>query len=193
MLYNTILFVHILGAIVMFMGVGITMAAMIAMLYSRSIEQLRGYVSLAKKADGLLPFSVILILIPGLYLVFTNWGWGDAWINASLILLIVMTIMGPVINLRRIHEIDHAANEASELTLEVIDKVKNKVLWTSVSIMTMLGFAIVFLMTVKVGLAGSLMTIVAAVIVGLGCSRIFLTKKNLSLQSHNEVQKQIEK
>jgi uncharacterized membrane protein len=81
--------------------------------------------------------------------VFTSWGWRQAWVNISLVLLVVMTIMGPVINLRRIHEIDNAANATTELTAELMEKVKNKALWKSVNVMTMLAFAIVLIMTLK--------------------------------------------
>jgi hypothetical protein len=41
MLYNIILFIHVLGTVIMFAAVGITISAMMAMLYSKKVEDLR--------------------------------------------------------------------------------------------------------------------------------------------------------
>ena len=75
MLYSIMLFLHIIGTVVMFIAVGLTITAMIAMLHSKKTETLRIWAALAVKMDGLLPFSVILIFLPALYLVITTWGW----------------------------------------------------------------------------------------------------------------------
>ncbi|WP_336493077.1 hypothetical protein, partial [Methylobacterium nigriterrae] len=88
----------------------------------------------AKKADGLLPLSVIFILLPGGYLVSQGWTWSAAWVAISLTTLVLMTVMGPVINLTRIKAIHTAACEAAEgpLTAELHAIVRNKALWNSV-------------------------------------------------------------
>jgi len=59
----------------MFIAVGLTITAMIAMLYAKKTDTLRIWASLAVKVDGLLPFSVIIIFLPALYLVITAWSW----------------------------------------------------------------------------------------------------------------------
>ncbi|MFZ3591337.1 DUF2269 family protein [Bacillus sp. DJP31] len=109
-IYNIVLFLHILGTIIMFVAVGITLLAMISMLHSAKTERLRNWAALSVRLDGLLPFSVIFILLPGLYLVFSTWGWGNGWVDLSIATLVVMTFMGPIINLRRFKEILNAAN-----------------------------------------------------------------------------------
>ncbi|MCM3567636.1 DUF2269 family protein [Neobacillus mesonae] len=183
MLYNVVLFVHILGAMVMFAAVGITLTAMISMLYSVKTEGVRNWSALAVKLDGLLPFSVILILLPGLYLVFTSWGWGNSWVELSLALLIIMTIMGPVINLRRLKAILQAASEeTNELPSAVLlQKVRDRGLWISVSTMTMLTLAILFLMTVKLGMIGSIVTVVLAIILGPAIASILIGKASAKI------------
>ncbi|WP_163527352.1 hypothetical protein [Halobacillus ihumii] len=168
MLYNVVLFLHILGVVIMFMAVGVTLSAMIAMLHSKTVETLRSWSKVAVKVDGLLPLSVILILLPGVYLVFSRWGWRMAWVNVSLVTLIVMTFMGPAINLRRLKEILNTAMDTTDSvpTVELLEKVRDRILWNSISIMTMLAIAILFLMTVKLGMIGSLITIGAAISLG---------------------------
>lgn len=114
----------------MFIAVGLTITAMVAMLYSKKTETLRVWAALAVKVDGLLPFSVIIIFLPALYLVITTWGWHAAWINLSLAALIVMTFMGPAINLRRLKNILKAADAetASTPSATLVKTVQDRLL-----------------------------------------------------------------
>lgn len=170
------LFLHILGTILIFIAIGLTITAMIAMLYAKKTEALRIWASLAVKADGILPLSVIIIFLPALYLVITTWGWQQAWINASLTVLIVMSLMGPAINLRRLKAILQAANEetASVPSAKLVNTVRDRLLWTSVITMSAFAIAIVFLMTVKLALIGSLITFAIVIVVGLIASTVIL-------------------
>ncbi|SES37243.1 hypothetical protein [Psychrobacillus sp. OK032] len=191
MIYNVMLFFHILGTVVMFVAVGITLTAMIAMLHAKKTEALRDWSSLAVKMDGLLPFSVILILLPALYLVFTTWGWGVAWINISLAALVVMSFMGPAINLRRLKIILTAANAETKSvpSSSLLETVRDRTLWNSVIIMTMLAIAILFLMTVKLALVGSLIVFGIAIILGLIVTNMVL-KSALTSNSSSAIANQ---
>ncbi|MEH7302915.1 hypothetical protein [Neobacillus drentensis] len=187
MFYNIVLFIHILGAILMFVAVGFTLLAMISMLYSTKTEGLRNWAALAVKLDGLLPFSVILILVPGLYLVFTSWGWGNSWIDISLALLLIMTFMGPIINLRRLKSILNGTIAETELvpSAGLLEKVRDRTLWNSVLIMTMLTISILFLMTVKLTMSGSIITIVIAIILGLLAANILISRATKTFSTTN--------
>ncbi|GGF13648.1 hypothetical protein GCM10010954_10470 [Halobacillus andaensis] len=182
MFYNVVLFLHILGTVVMFAAVGVTVTAMAAMLYANKTESLREWSSLAVKMDILLPFSVIIVLVPGLFLVFSTWGWGEAWVNLSLAALLLMTFMGPLINLPRLKAILAAANKELESTpsLQLQAKVKDRVLWHSVLIMTLMLVAILFLMTVKPVWIGSLITLFIAIGGGFIAAPIVLSKASSS-------------
>ncbi|MCP2033562.1 hypothetical protein L1279_000545 [Planomicrobium sp. HSC-17F08] len=178
MLYNVILFLHIIGTILMFVAIGITLTAMISIIHSKKVETMQIWAKLAVEMDGLLPFSVIFILLPGLYLVITTWGWGQAWVNLSLLTLIIMTVMGPAINLRRLKNILKAVEaevgKTSVPSPALMNLAKDRTLWNSVSIMSMLAIGIVLLMTVKIGLFGSIAAIVLAILAGFGVANILL-------------------
>ena len=182
MLYSIMLFLHIIGTVMMFIAGGLTITAMIAMLYSKKTETLRVWAALAVKVDGLLPFSVIIIFLPALYLVITTWGWHAAWINLSLAALIVMTFMGPAINLRRLKNILKAADAetASTPSATLVKTVQDRLLWISVITMTALAVAIVFLMTVKLEMLGSLVTFGVAIVAGYIASTLLLKRPSLS-------------
>ncbi|NHM32107.1 hypothetical protein [Neobacillus terrae] len=176
----------------MFVAVGITLTAMMGMLHAKKVDDLKVWSSLAVKVDGLLPLSVIFILVPGLYLVFSTWGWKIAWVNISLAALIVMTIMGPAINLRKLKGILNAVKSETESTPSagLQEKVRNRVLWNSVIIMTMLTIAILFLMVVKPALVWAFLTIAAAILLGVITAGLILRSSvntSISKESNSSV------
>lgn len=178
MLYNVVLFLHILGAVIMFMAIAILALTMLSMLFSKDTESIKRWSGIAVKIDGLFPLSTLIILVPALYLVFSAWGWGSAWINVSLVALVGNSLLGPIINLRRLKRI-HAAAEAEPDAVpsaELTNKVRDRVLWNSVSIMSMLVVGILFLMAVKLALFGSLVTMGVALVTGLALAQFILGK-----------------
>ncbi|MDN7242712.1 hypothetical protein QWY14_12940 [Planococcus sp. N028] len=178
MLYNVVLFLHILGAVIMFMAIAILTTSMISMLHAKETEKIRLWSSLAVRIDALFPLSTLIIIAPALYLVFSTWGWGMAWINVSLVALLGNSFLGPVINLRRLKGILGAADsENGEVpSAELLSKVRDRVLWISVFIMVMIIFGILFLMAVKPPLLGSLITMVVAVIAGFVLANFLLAR-----------------
>lgn len=187
MLYKIVLFLHIFGVVLMFAAVGITLSTMTAMLLSKETKTIRIWSSWAVKMDGLLPVSVVFVLVPGLYLVFTAWGWKFAWVNTSLILLLAMTFSGPIINLRRLKAILNLANTEKNASpsLELLRKVRDRFLWNSVSVMCMFLIGIIYLMTVKPGIVGSLVTLAITFILGLIVATILLGKADRSKTVNN--------
>lgn len=175
-MYQTMLFLHILGVLFMFAAVGITITGMFGMLHSQDNKTLKIWASLSVKMDEFLPFSVILILLPSLYLVFSTWGWNIAWVNVSLGALILMSLAGPIINLRRFKGILQIVNaETSEIpSPNLLAKVRDQVLWNSISIMTMEVLGIIYLMTIKPPLIESIVTIIICFVLGILFSKIAL-------------------
>ncbi|MFD1863028.1 DUF2269 family protein [Planococcus chinensis] len=178
MLYNVVLFLHILGAVIMFMAIAVLALSMLSMLHSKDTEDVKRWSGIAVKIDALFPLSTLLILVPALYLVFSEWGWGASWINVSLVALLGNSFLGPVINLRRLKGILAAAEAETDTVPSsgLMNKVRDRVLWNSVSIMTMLIVGILFLMAVKLALVGSLITMALAVAAGFALSNFILAK-----------------
>ncbi|MDN7227513.1 hypothetical protein QWY15_09425 [Planococcus sp. N064] len=178
MLYNVVLFLHILGAVIMFMAISILALSMLSLLHAKETEEVKRWAGLAVKTDALFPLSTLIIIVPALYLVFSTWGWGMAWINVSLAALLGTSFLGPVINLRRLKGILAAAEAETDRVPsgDLMKKLRDPVLWNSVSIMAMLVFGILFLMAVKLPLVGSLITMAIALVAGLVFARVMLAK-----------------
>lgn len=175
-MYKMMLFLHILGAMFMFAAVGLTLAGMFGMLFAKENKFIQIWSSFTVKADEFLPFSVILVILPGLYLVITAWGWKISWLNVSLIALGIMTILGPLINLPRFKSIQKTVNEESENlpSPTLLKKIRNRTLWNSVSVMTMELLGLIYLMTVKPSIFASLFTLALGIVLGLIFSAICL-------------------
>ncbi|ETP69790.1 hypothetical protein G159_05530 [Planococcus glaciei CHR43] len=178
MLYNVVLFLHILGAVIMFMAISILALSMLSLLHAKETKDVKRWSGLAVKTDALFPLSTLIIIVPALYLVFSTWGWGIAWINVSLAALLGTSFLGPIINLRRLKGILAAAEAETDSvpSSDLVRKVRDPVLWNSVSIMSMLVFGILFLMAVKLPLVGSLITMAIALVAGLVLARFMLAK-----------------
>lgn len=182
-MYQLALFLHILGVLFMFAAVGAILISLFGMLSSKDNKTLKIWANLSVKMDEFIPFSVLLILLPGLYLVFSTWGWNIAWVNVSLGAFILMSFAGPIINLRRFKGILQTVNaESSENpSPHLLAKVRDQVLWNSISIMTMEVLGIIYLMTIKPFLIESLVTIGICFVLGIVFSKIALRigiKKN---------------
>jgi hypothetical protein len=106
----------------------------------------------------------------------TTWGWRTPWIDVSLAALILLFAPAGAMNSHRLKAIQMAA-EASAPTgtipAELQRQITHLLLWTMVqtSGITLLG--VVFLMTTKPDLVGSLITLAAALALGVGSARVF--------------------
>jgi hypothetical protein len=164
--YYIALFVHILGVGAFFGAIGVVMTGTVLMRRAQTVEQLRERAGLASSVDNLFPFIVLVLLVPAIYMVFTTWGWTTAWINTALIAMLLKLPLGPAINGRRLNAIHKAAQAAPGGPIEAsLQAQKNDpVLWISICVFTGVTIGILFLMTVKPDLPGSLSTMVIALL-----------------------------
>lgn len=136
--------------------------------------------SWSTKMAKILPFTIILLLVSSFYLVFTKWDWEVPWIDASLVMLLMIAFSSIKIDLPRIKALDQAAHAETAITpsLALVAMGRDHVLWNSVSIMTMEVAAIIHIMIEKYGVISSILTLAAALLVGLIFSKTVLALAN---------------
>lgn len=168
-LYSIALFIHVIATIAMFAVIGIVMVSVLLMRRAQTVEQLQERAFLAYGADKLMPGIMVLVLVPAIFMVFASWGWTTAWINTALITLLLASPLGPAVNTRRLKALYKAteAAPAGPLSAAQLKQRSDQILWTSCCIFTGILIGIVFLMTVKPGLFGSLATITVALALGI--------------------------
>lgn len=144
-LYSVALFLHVVGALLLFValtveGVALRQAAPPLLRLNRIVG----------------PLSALGVLLPGLYMAATSWGW-VAWIVVALASWLAIAVLGAVNGIRIV---------ALERSTHLPTGVRNPTFL--ISWMTRVGLAlgVVFLMTVKPGAIAAVLAILIAAAAG---------------------------
>lgn len=168
-IYTIVLFLHVSGAIGYFVSIGTWLFGLMSLRRAQRVEQVRALAHLVGLTGPLFGISVLLILVAGLYMAFTAWSLQTGWIAVALVSLILMApIVTALIEPRR-RAIERLAREApgGPLSRSLEQRIYDPVLLTALQTIAALLFGIVFLMTTKPSLAGSLIVIIVALALGL--------------------------
>lgn len=148
-LYTLALFAHILGAFGLMAALTIEATALRGMRSASTAEQALGSMLILRMVRVLAPASLAVILVMGLYLTASNWGW-QGWIVGGLVALLLVGVVGGALTGRRIARLGPAVGRASgPLSTELRRLLRDPVLVLSSRIRIGLVLATLFLMSVK--------------------------------------------
>jgi Predicted integral membrane protein (DUF2269) len=167
-LYTLALFLHVLGALVLGAANALLLAGLIQARRASTVEELRLWSGLALGTGRMTLPAALLLLVPGIYLVFAAWGWATPWIDVSLGVLVILALLGrfalgPRLAALRMDAL-HAASGPISHALH--RQRADRALWTAAWMSTALILGVVFLMTNKPDLVGTLATIAVAIVAG---------------------------
>src|SRR5947207_10343983 len=134
-IYSIILFVHVIGAIGYFLGIGTQLFVLVGLRRAQRVEQVRALIQLNDLSGPVSGISVLLLLAAGLYLAITAWSLLTSWILVALISLILMVpTTAALIAPRRRALIDQLAREAPEgaISLALTQRIHDPVLLAAV-------------------------------------------------------------
>lgn len=171
-LYSILLFAHVLGAM------GVVAAISLLMLWEVMAQRAQTTAELQSIGEKQLRCaSVLKALVPvlagtGLYMAWAAWSLRAPWVIAALLTLIYLAVSGPLQFGRRMQRAIDVANEAGSITPavgEILDDPTFMILkHTRVALLVML----VFLMTVKPGIVGTVCAVAAAIVLGIASARM---------------------
>src|SRR3984893_16297219 len=98
-LYSIALFLHILGAMLLFVTLTVEGVALLQLRRAETIEAAAGAGGLLRLNRRIVPLSALGGLSPGLYMSATSWGW-VAWIVVALASWVVIAVLGAVNGIR---------------------------------------------------------------------------------------------
>lgn len=165
-LYSVALYIHIIGAVGLFAGLGIEGVVYSNLKNAATVRQVQpwgGTMRLLRKVFGI---SFILLLVPGLYLVFEDWGW-TAWVISGLVLLTALSGYGSMTGKKIGMTIGSLNGKEETLTNEVRKKINDPFLMRSYKVKLTTALGIIFIMTIKPGWIGSIISVIAAFTLGL--------------------------
>lgn len=167
-IYHVALFLHILGVLLLAGGKAISYLALTRLRRAQRVEGLRVGAGISAGVARFMPLFALVILIPGVFMAWTVWGWTTPWIDVSLVTFLVMMVSGATLMNRRVFAL-RAAIEATPdgpIPAALAARIASRALWGLEDTFTALLLAILFLMTVKPGLAGALSALVVALAAG---------------------------
>jgi hypothetical protein len=173
--YTIVLFVHIIGAIGYFLGIGLWLFVLVGLRRAQYVEQVRALIKLNDLSGPFSGISALLLLGAGLYLALTAWSLLTSWILVALIsLLLMVPTSAALIAPRRSAMVKQLAREApdGELSRALEQLIDDPVLATVCTTVLTLLLGLVFLMTTKPNLAGSLIVMGIALLLGLAAGAL---------------------
>lgn len=167
-IYSTVLFLHVVSAIGLFIALAAEGAIVFRIRSAQSVEEARFFVRAFQRLRIVAIPSFLGVLIGGMYLA-SKWGRGILWIPSALgATLLIMLIGGFVTGIRIARLRKLLSSTENDVSIEALSATtKGTALLVSYGLRTGLGLGIVFLMTVKPDLLGSLGALAAGCCAGL--------------------------
>ena len=174
-MYTVALFFHVLGAIGLFITISLFLISVRRIHQAQTVEQLRDWVSLAGKAGQSIGGSSIILVIPAIYMVLAVWGFATPWVLASMIVFVLTWVLGPAIGGRHVGTILQAVKAAplGPIPSALRAQISSPSLWLGEVMRIAFLIGIVFLMTNKPGLVGTLIALGGALVLGMLCVLFF--------------------
>lgn len=165
--YSISLFLHIVGAIGLFAGISLELAGLAGLQRATTTAQLREWLRLLGVLQRIVGPATGLIILTGLHLARTSWG-RNAWIALGLLGILAMAGLGRGLTRSRLRAIAQAVPSGGDhpIPAAIRQRLGDPVLRASIALRLALGLGIVFLMSVKPGTVGALVTVFVALLVG---------------------------
>jgi hypothetical protein len=169
--YQIALFIHILGALSFFIAIGVVYASVLGIRRAQTVQPLKLWTGAAIPAMRVIfPIAGLVILVAGLYMVATEWQNQTGWATVALIALIALSIASALLQGRRITALAQQVAgqpDAAPMTGALQAQAHDAVTWVSVNASAAFAIGIVYLMTLKPDVVGSLIALGVALVVGL--------------------------
>lgn len=165
-LYTLVVFLHIIGAAGLFLGLGTEGSVIKFFKRAATTQQVIGIMGSMKLLRITFSVSTVLLLLSGIYLVIELWGW-TAWVIIGLILLVLLSGAGSTTGKKMVGVIK-SLNTSEELQpTDFQNKIGLPVLIKTFKIKIMLVIGTIFIMTMKPDWVFSIVSIVVAFLIGL--------------------------
>ncbi len=175
-IYNIFLFFHVSSAIGYFISSGVWLLGLSVLRRAQRVEQVRTIASLIAQSGPVSGISLLLLLVTGFYMMASAWKFTLGWIAVGFVSLVLIALCGAVLVEPRRRAFNRLAQETPDGPIpETLERlIHDPVLRTVVQTLAILLLGIVFLMTTKPALIGSLVVMAVALALGLVSSLLLV-------------------
>jgi hypothetical protein len=168
--YSISMFLHVVGALGLFAVLGLEWAGLYYLQRARGTAQAREWVRLVAPPGIVGGAAALLTLVTGIYLSATRWG-ARGWIVVGLAGMVIIAVLGGAVSGRRVGAIARAVPaEDGPIPPGLGRQLRDPVLALSLRLRTGIFLGIVFLMSIRPSLAGSIVAIGVAAAAGLAAA-----------------------
>ena len=167
-IFSAVLFLHLLGAVSLFIAYGIEWTASSLFRNASTTEQARSWLRVFKVSPPLSGVGLGVVLLSGGYLASLSGAMRQGWIPATLIAIFVALVLGFALILPRMKRIRAELPSGNEpVSAQLRERLSDPVLLTAIRVRVMVVTGIVFLMAAKIPLVPSLVALSIAIVLGL--------------------------
>jgi hypothetical protein len=161
------LFLHIVGALGVSVALALEWTGLRQIQTAKLPEQVRTWIGIFRSVRKVGFISMLTTVITGIYMIVTYWG-GKPWIVVTMGSLILVIVLAQVLTAPRMAAIGRAlATEKGSVSQSFHSLVADPTLWISVQTRMGIILGIIFLKNAKPDLAGSLLAIGVAIVLGI--------------------------
>ena len=165
-LYTLTLFLHVSGALGLFIAIGLEWITLPRLRRAPSVEQARTWLGVLGSHGPVGGLSALVLLVTGIYLMLTAWR-GAAWTGIGLLAMVLIAVLGGVLTGRRIGPISRALPaDPGPLPEALVQRLHDPLLVLSARLRAALALGVVFIMCTKPALTGSLLAMGVALAAG---------------------------
>ncbi len=149
------------------MALGLEWTGLRQLQSALTFEQVRSWMGILKNVRKMGFASMLAAVITGIYMMITDVG-ATAWIIFTIGSLALVIALAQVLTAPRMKAIGQTlAADKGQLTAAFRSRISDTVLWISIQTRVAIALGIVFLKIVQPELVGSLLTIGAAIVLGI--------------------------
>jgi hypothetical protein len=164
--YSIALFLHLVGVLTLFAGIGLEQTGLRQLRNASSLAQVREWMLVLRRlrrSDG--P-AALLILVSGGYMAVHGAG-HHAWVAAGIVGMVLMAVLGAGVGRPRFIAIGKALPPMDgAITSTLRERLQDPVLRASAATRAALGLAVVFDMVVKPAAVGAVIVFIVALAIG---------------------------
>lgn len=165
--YTIALFFHIVGALGFFASLGLEWLSLRQLRNATTVEQVREWGRLSTLVRWMGMVSLGIILAFGFYMMAVA-TIGAAWLIVAFWMFVLLIILAAALTGPRLRAIKRAATgDGGPVSPTLFQLLHHPLLWFSLQTRLAIALGVVFLMTVKPGLSGALLTAGIAAALGL--------------------------
>ena len=165
--YSIALYLHIVGALGIFVALGLEWTGLWQIRKAAAPQQVGSWMRILKSVRKFGFAAMLTTIITGFYMMLTAWG-GEPWIIVSLGALVLIIVLMVALTGPRMAALGQAlATEKAPLSQAFYSLANHPLLWISIQTRIAIALGIVFLKVAKPDFGGSLFTIGIAIVLGV--------------------------